>query len=144
LQARRLELVGRTLSAEGRDLDLARLDLAEFYLANNLTHEALGVLSVLRDTLRQPDMEAAIRLVEGATNVIAGRANEALVQLNSDVLTNNADARLWRTMARVQLGDLEGARHEALGSELLASNYPNWIRTRYLLAGIRAAVGRDD
>src|SRR5690606_33322119 len=39
LQQRRLELVDRTLQAEGRDLDLARLDLARFYLANNLSHE---------------------------------------------------------------------------------------------------------
>lgn len=144
LAARRLELVGRTLSAEGRDLDIARLDLAEFYLANNLSHEALGVLSVLRNTMRHPDLEASIRLIEGAANVIARRPADALAQLGDGVLASSADARLWRTMARVQLGDLDGARQEALGSELLAANYPGWIRTRYLLAGIRAAVGEED
>lgn len=144
LLQRRGELVGRTLVAEGRELDRARLDLARFYLANNLTHEALGTLSVLRSALTQPELEPAIRIVEGATNVIAGRASDAMQLLGVDQLANNPDARFWRTIARVQLNDLEGARLDALGAELLASGYPNWIRTRFLLAGIRAAVARED
>ena len=94
--------------------------------------------------MRHPDLEASIRLIEGAANVIARRPADALAQLGDGVLASSADARLWRTMARVQLGDLDGARQEALGSELLAANYPGWIRTRYLLAGIRAAVGEED
>lgn len=143
LRERREELVSRTLQAEGRDLDRARLDLASFYLANNLTHEALGVLSVLRASLRQPELETPIRIVEGATNVIANRPADALNTL-ADALSDNPDARFWRTIARAQLGDWEGARIEALGSELLASSYPNWIRTRFLLAGFRAAVERED
>ncbi|WP_196257653.1 hypothetical protein [Pelagibacterium limicola] len=144
LQQRRIELVGRTLSAEGRDLDRARLDLATFYLANNLAFESLGVLSTLRASLRQPDLESAIRIVEGAANAVAGRAREAVSLLGTEALAESSEARFWRTIARAQLGDWEGARMEALGSELLASNQPNWIRSRYLLAGIRAAVERED
>lgn len=144
LALRRGELVSRTLVAEGRELDRARLDLARFYLANNLTQEALGILSVLRSTLTQPELDPAIRMVEGAANVIAGRASQAMALLGADYLSNNPDARFWRTMARAQQSDWEGARMEALGAELLASSYPNWIRTRFLLAGIRAAVGRED
>lgn len=144
LAQRRGELISRTLNTEGRELDRARLDLARFYLANNLGQEALGVLRALRSNLSQPELEPALRIAEGAANVIAGRPSAAMGLLGIDYLENNADARFWRTMARAQQNDWEGARMDALGAELLASSYPSWIRTRFLLSGIRAAVWRED
>lgn len=141
---KRTEIVLRTAEDEGRMLERARLDLARFYLSNNYPHEALGVLSVMRGDVRQADLEPSVLITLGAANTLAGRTGEALLNLNSEILRDEADTMIWRAIARVQNSDFEGARLDAIGAEQAINGYPNWVRSRFLLAGTRAAIVRDD
>lgn len=143
-QDRLEEIVSRTASSEGRELDRARLDLARFYLGNNLSHEALGVLAVMQEGLRQPDLEPALAVTRAAANVLIGRPSEAMDGLNSDALRDDADTMIWRAIARTQLRDYAGARLDALGAEEVVDHYPNWVRNRFHLAGLLAAVESED
>ncbi|QJR18327.1 hypothetical protein [Pelagibacterium halotolerans] len=141
---RRDEYMARAAMAEGRDLDRARLDLAQFYLANDFAFEAIGVLNVLRRDLRQHSLEPAMNATLAAANALAGRHADALDLLNADAMLNDADAMIWRTIAKVDAGDFAGARLDAFGGDHVVDNYPNWIRARFHLAAIRAAVEQSD
>ena len=134
----------RAALAEGRELDRARLDLAQFYLSNNFAFEAIGVLDVLTRDLRQESLEPVMSATLGAANALAGRHAEALDLLNADRMLNDADAMIWRTIAKVDAGDFAGARLDAFGGDHVIDNYPNWVRARFHMAAIRAAVEQSD
>ena len=140
----RNEILARTSQSEGRALDGARLDLAQFYLGNNLAFEAIGVLEVMGRELRQESLTPQMNATLAAANALAGRSEDALALLNSDAMRDEADAMVWRTIAKAESGDFAGARLDAFGADTVVDNYPNWIRSRFHLAAIRAAVEEED
>ncbi|HWJ88375.1 MAG TPA: hypothetical protein VNS12_09920, partial [Pelagibacterium sp.] len=142
--AARSEILMRTAEAEGRELDRARLELAQFYLSNNLAAEAIGVLNVLAEDLRQTSLEPKVNILLAAANALAGRSSEAVAMLNTPAFRDDADAMVWRTIARTESGDFAGARVDAFGADLVIDNYPNWLRSKFHMAAIRAAVEQED
>ncbi len=141
---RRDEYQARAALAEGRALDRARLDLAQFYLSNDFAFEAIGVLNVLSRDLRQTSLEHELNATLAAANALAGRHVDALALLNAEIMLNDPDAMIWRTIAKVDAGDFAGARLDAFGGDHVVDNYPNWIRARFHMAAIRAAVEQSD
>jgi hypothetical protein len=144
LQAREQEMMARAAGTEGRARDLARMDLAQFYVANELALEALGVLKVLENELTSDDLLKRIRLNRAIANTQAGRTDDALAILNSGSFVDESDALMWRTIARAEAGDYKDARLDAISAETVFPSYPLWVRNKFLFAGIRAAVETND
>lgn len=142
--ARKEETMGRAASAEGRLRDVARLDLAQLYLANELSYEAIGVLGVLESELKSEDLRKKMRLVRAIADTLAGRPNDALATLSSGSFPEESDALMWRAMAKVDSGDYRGARLDAISAEAVAGTYPSWVQTKFLFAALRAAVETKD
>ena len=140
----RQELVERASATEGRLRDAARLDLASFYVANRFAHEALGVLGVMEDGLTAEDLRHKARLVRGIANTLAARPAEALAIFNGESFSEHVDALMWRSMAKLELYDYQGARADALVAEPVVDVYPGWVRTRFLLSAVRAAIKTND
>lgn len=140
----RNEILARAAQAEGRELDRARLDLAQFYLGNDFAYEAIGVLGVMAADLRQEGLKAEMNATLAAANALAGRPEAALALLNGEIMRNEADAMIWRTIAKVDSGDFAGARLDAFSADQVVDNYPNWVRARFHLAAIRAALEEED
>jgi hypothetical protein len=141
---RREDVMNRAAAAEGRARDLARLELAQLYVGNELSYEAIGVLEMLESELQSEDLRKKLRLVKAIADTLAVRPGDALAILNDGTFPDEADALLWRTMARVDANDYRGARTDALAAEGVAESYPLWIKTKFLFAGLRAAVETDD
>ncbi len=144
LIARRDELERMAAAGEGRDRDIARLDLAQYFLANHLSFEALGVLRVLENDLRAQDLTRRIRMTQAIANVQAGRSRDALQVLNAPSMEQEVDAQFWRTIARVDDNDFKGARLDAIEARAVAENYPIWARNDFHLAAARAAIETED
>lgn len=134
------ELEAAAAASDGRARDTARLDLANFFIANGLSHEALGILHVVGETLRNEDLLNKVRMSEAVANIMAGRPRDALAILNTQGLDQDIDAMFWRAIARANDGDYSGARSDATQSYSIADSYPSWAREKFLLAGARAAV----
>ncbi len=143
-RARSEELRDRAANTEGRDRENARLNLARLLLANRLGNEALGVLNVMIAENRIDDMLDDMLMVKAAASVVANRTQEALELLNSRQLSEEVDAVMWRSIARAQAFDFEGARSDVLSAETIIQAYPPWVRSRFLLSGLRAAVETSD
>jgi hypothetical protein len=141
---RREEAMAKAAAAEGRLRDMARLDLAQLYLGNDLSYEALGVLDVLESELKSDDLRKKIQLVRAIADTMAGRPRDALTILGSGTFPDESDALMWRTIARTDAGDFRGARSDAVAAEGIVGTYPVWIQTKFLFAGMRAAVETGD
>ncbi|WIY51634.1 hypothetical protein O9Z70_09035 [Devosia sp. YIM 151766] len=138
----RMELAAA--ASEGRDRDLARLDLAQFFVANRLAFEALGVLRVLEHELKAEDLTKQVRMTQAVANVMAGRPREALQVLNAASLDQEVDALFWRSLARASESDYRGARADALEARSIVDSYPEWLRNEFRLAAARSAVEAGD
>jgi hypothetical protein len=134
----------KAATAEGRQRDLARLELAQLYVGNELSFEAIGVLDVLGNELKSEDLRKKLLLVRAVADTLAVRPRDALSILNAGTFPEEADALLWRTIARTDANDFRGARVDALAAEGIVASYPLWVQTRFLFAGLRAAVETGD
>jgi hypothetical protein len=144
LETRKLDIMARAASTEGRLRDVARLDLAQFYVANQLSYEALGVLDVLDKELASEDLRKKLRLSKAIADTVATRPMDALAILNTGTFAEETDALMWRTIARSDAGDYKGARLDAIAAEGAYPSYPLWVRNKFLFAAIRAAVETKD
>lgn len=138
------DLLVAAADGEGRDRDVARLDLAQYYVANRFAHEALGVLDVLEADLKAEDLTRKIRMTRAIAETLAARPNEALAILNSPGIGQELDALLWRTIARAEGYDFKGARFDAIEANSIVENYPLWVRNKFYFAALRSAVETDD
>ena len=122
--ARREEAMAKAASAEGRLRDVARLDLAQLYLGNQLSYEAIGVLDVLESELKSDDLRKKIHLVRAIADTLAARPKDALSILGNGTFPEESDALMWRTIARADAGDFRGARSDALAAEASQGRKP--------------------
>ena len=137
-------LVARAARGEGEERDRARLDLAKLYLANQYGYESIGVLQVLEGELKSEDLTKEIRLISAIAGVVSHRPVDALGILNSPAFIDSVDALMWRAIAKADAYDFEGARADAAAAETVIGGYPAWIRSRFYLAAIRAAIETGD
>lgn len=131
-------------SAEGKARDIARLNLAQYYIANRFGLEAIGVLEVLEQDLQAEDLKRKIRLSLAIAETTAGRSADALRILNTPTMAQEVDALLWRTIARADVYDFKGAKMDAAEAAAVAPSYPAWVSNKFYLAAIRAAIETDD
>lgn len=137
-------LLANAADGEGRARDIARLDLAQYYTANQFAHEALGVLDVMEADLQAEDLTRKMRMTRAIASTLASRPADALSILNANSMAQELDALLWRTIARVDAYDFKGARSDAVEANGVVENYPVWVRNKFYFAAVRAAVEIDD
>jgi tetratricopeptide (TPR) repeat protein len=138
-------LLSKAASAEEpKALAEARLELAQFYVANRFAEEAIGVLSVLAPTVEDGEMSQRLRLTRAIADTLAVRPTDAIAILTEPSFLEDPDAVMWRAMARSEAGDYRGARLDAMASEVVLASYPAWVRQRFLLDAVRAAAETGD
>src|SRR5690606_32327381 len=90
---RRLDaMVAEAAGSEGRPRDVARLELAQYYGANQRSYEALGVLDVMEAGLEAEDLTRKMRMTRAIASTLAGRPADALSILNADSMGQEVDA----------------------------------------------------
>lgn len=134
------ELEAAAAASEGRMRDAARLDLANYLLANGLAHEALGILRVAGADTRDQATINKIKLSESIGNILAGRARDAITILDGPTFKEDIDAYFWRAIARSNASDFAGARSDAVQAYSANTDYADWARSLFLLAAGRAAI----
>lgn len=140
----REDLTVTASQTDGRERDIARLNLADYYLANQFAYEAIGVLHVLENELKDKNLTRKVRMSLAIADTMAVRPKDALDILNSDSLADAVDALLWRTIARADNYEFKGARSDALEAQGIVASYPLWARKRFYFAAVRSAVESDD
>ncbi|MBF0679244.1 MAG: hypothetical protein IR164_09930 [Devosia sp.] len=127
-------------ASDGVSRDTARLDLGLYFLANGLALEALGVFEVAGSSLRDSALRPRIEMSLAAASVVAGRPADGLATLNDRRFDQDVDAMFWRAIARTAVNDFSGALADATQAYSISDGYPSWLRAKFQLAAIRAAV----
>jgi hypothetical protein len=141
---KREKLSEQAAEKEGQAREVARLNLAQYYVGNQFGEEALGVLRVLESDLKSDELRKKVKLTEAIANVLAARPGESLNILNSAAFSDEVDAVMWRTIARTETFDYVGARNDALASQSVIDAYPVWVQKKFLFASIRSALETND
>lgn len=141
---KRERLSEQAAEKEGQAREVARLNLAQFYVGNQFGEEAIGVLRVLESDLKSDELRKKVKLTEAIANVLAARPGEALGILNSSAFSDEVDAVMWRAIARTETFDYVGARNDALASQSIVDAYPVWVQKKFLFAAIRSALETSD
>jgi len=127
----------RRAAAEGCDEGArveARLSLARFLLAHELSAETLGALKVAAINQPQLDIDPGYRLMRAAANVMMGRVRDARGDLEASALAEDPAAALWRGYAAWLQRDWATARKELeRGKSALVAQPPGW-RPKFELA----------
>jgi hypothetical protein len=143
-EARVDDLTAVASRADGQARDAARLDLARFYLANRFGFEAISVLGVMQAESKSADLKRDAQLMLAAADVVSARPADALAILDTKTFADDIDAQLWRSLAETDMGDFVRARHDAVAADSIIGTYPGWVRARFRLSGVRAAIETDD
>lgn len=105
----------------------ARMALARFLVGSQLAHEAIGVLDLLAETDPQVLSDAEFRGLRGASKAIAGRYEEASVDLASPTLARDPSSALWRGYIAAKSSRWTEARKAfAEGYAALPQFAPDW------------------
>ena len=111
-ETRQSQLISAAAAApEGKRL-APRLDLARFYLARSMYAEAKGVLDVVMSQQRPDTEDVTPRVLRAVTEIMLGRPDAALKDLNDPGVGDQHDAPLWRALAYARQGKW-GRAHES-------------------------------
>lgn len=121
-----------------------RLSLAQFYFANGLAAEAMGLLRTIatsdEELARRPDVKA----LRGASQFMLGRFAEAEEDLDDRSLNGFAEAELWRGASNAAQGKWASAiEHFARAGEI-PGGYPRNFATQLAMLAAEAAIRAGD
>ena len=118
----------------------ARRQEAQFYVANRLDAEALGVVAQMQssDPTLQDDPE--LQTIKAAADVMMARYRDARSALSATAFANDPHAAIWRGLADAGLRRWPEARHALMLAMSVIGRYPpNW-QARVRLAYAHAAI----
>ena len=122
----------------------AQLDLARFYLAWELPHEAMGVIKYIKITNPQASKAPELIGLMGVAQTMAGRGREAIETLSAPEIADDAASQLWASMAALMSGDpIEARKRFARGSSALAGFSPEY-KAKFTLNEALAAQQTGD
>jgi tetratricopeptide (TPR) repeat protein len=142
--SRQDELIRAVAEAPERRRMAARLDVARFYLAQNLFGEAKGVLDVaVADGHQDAEVPAAL-VMRAVAEIMLGHAASALKGLSNPAVHDDYDAPLWRAMALAGQGKWAEAREGFKTIETASATIPVELRRVALKDAARTAIEVGD
>ncbi|MBL4645030.1 MAG: hypothetical protein JKY99_01060, partial [Rhizobiales bacterium] len=121
-----------------------RLDVARFYLANGMPHEANGMLKLAFIEDPRIANKPEIMLLQAAALTLAQRPKDAWKVLSHPRLVDDADGAFWKTMAANDKMDWEAAYGASKRGRAVLGAYPEQVQHRFLLSGARSALEYND
>ncbi len=121
----------------------ARLKLAQYYLSEGLSTEALGVLRQIERT--EPDFYKNTRLsaMTGAANFLLSRYQDAASAFAAKELDGLPEVHYWRAMLSDLLGNPDAPFDYMANREAYINHYPPSLRQRLaILAADRAVAAK--
>jgi tetratricopeptide (TPR) repeat protein len=128
-------------TAQKAQMNVARLRLARFYLAQGFAPEALGVMDLIQNS--DPGLKGDIHLttMRAAAEVQMGRYRDARSELAGPLFEADRHAALWRGLADAGMENWKPAQSELEMAGTILSRYPVAWRGRAILAEAEAAMG---
>ncbi|MBA2398197.1 MAG: tetratricopeptide repeat protein [Bradyrhizobium sp.] len=141
----RLDALIKATAAAGPDgLSQARLDLAEFYMARGMFHEARGVTNLILSETKAGSEEAAVVMVHAVASILIGHPERGLKDLANPAIGNGYDSQLWKALAFARQGKWADAREKFKNAEFSIAALPLEMQRIVTADAMRAALEVKD
>ncbi len=134
---RQSELIRIAAAAPPTQRKLARLNLARFYLAQDMPAEAKAVLDV---ALADGAEDVTGSILKAIANVLLDRPEEALKELAGPAIGSQQDAPIWRAIALARQGRWDEARAGFKNLDAAIGALPIQLQRMAIAQSLRASI----
>lgn len=106
----------------------ARMELAKFYLAQKMGHEAVAVLDLVAQEDEAMLARPEFRALRGAAQFLKSRFKEALQDLSHPSLAGNHEAEFWKAATQASIGQIKVAAEEMRRTGSILRKYPRNLK----------------
>ena len=131
-----------TTSAEQKTR--ARMELARFYMARGMYHEAKGVADFVLDESKPGFEDSGALMLRAVANIIIGRPAAGLHDLANPVIGANYDSQLWQGLAKGRQGKWAEAREKFKNVEFAIASLPPELQRIVVMEAMRASLEVKD
>jgi tetratricopeptide (TPR) repeat protein len=131
-------------NASAEQKQRARMDLARFYMARGMYHEAKGVADFILDDSKPGSEDPGALLLRAVAHIIIGRPTAGLHDLANPVIGNNYDSQLWQGLAKARQGKWAEAREKFKNVEFAIASLPPELQRIVLMDAMRASLEVKD
>ena len=133
-------LEAEAAATEPERLAPAYLNLARFYAAHTLGPEALGAIAVALDAEPQRENDASVLALRAAAQLMVGRTDAAMQDLEQTEIAADPAAAMWRAHAAFQKADFAGALADfGFAEPIIDEMRADWAK-RFSLEAAEAAL----
>jgi tetratricopeptide (TPR) repeat protein len=123
----------------------AQLNAARYYFANGYAPEALGHLRIAAGADPAIEETGPFRAVRGAAQLLMGHADLAQADLDSPLLSGDAESQFWRAAAHVATDASPAGENKALAAGLpFLKDYPHALKWPLAATAATAAIAAGD
>lgn len=122
----------------------ARMELARFYMARGMYHEAKGVADFVLDESKQGFEDPGALLLRAVAHILIGRPTAGLHDLANPVISTNHDSQLWQGLAKARQGKWAEAREKFKNVEFAIASLPPELQRVVLMGAMRASLEVKD
>jgi hypothetical protein len=137
-------LIKATAAAGKEDLSQARLDLANFYMARGMFHEARGVTNLILSETKVGSEEAAVVMVRAVASILIGHPERGLKDLANPAVGNGYDSQLWKALALARQAKWADAREKFKNAEFSIAALPLEMQRIVTADAMRASLEVKD
>lgn len=137
-------LINATAAAGEDNVSHARLDLANFYMARGMFHEARGVTNLILSETKVGSEEAAVLMVHAVASILIGNPERGLKDLANPAIGNGYDSQLWKALAFARQGKWADAREKFKNAEFSIAALPLEMQRIVTADAMRAALEVKD
>ncbi|MDB5654312.1 MAG: tetratricopeptide 4 protein, partial [Tardiphaga sp.] len=137
-------LVNAASLADANTRTAARMDLARFYMARGMYHEAKGVADLAISDSKTGQENPVALIVHAVASTLMGRPEQTLKDIANPVLGPGYDAELWKALAYSKQDKWVLAREKFKNAELAISSLPADLQRIALIQALRASLEVKD
>ncbi|MBI5318734.1 tetratricopeptide repeat protein [Bradyrhizobium sp.] len=131
-----------TISVEQKQR--ARMDLARFYMARGMYHEAKGMADFVLDEAKPGFEDPGALLLRAVAHILIGRPTAGLHDLANPVIGNNYDSQLWQGLAKARQAKWAEAREKFKNVEFAIASLPPELQRIVVMDAMRASLEVKD
>ena len=137
-------LIKVAAEAEPEQKTQARLDLANFYMARAMYHEARGVTNLIYSETKRGSEEAAVMMVHAVASILIGHPERGLKDLVNPAIGNGYDSQLWKGFAFARQEKWADAREKFKNAEFSIASLPLDLQRIVTADAMRASLEVKD
>ncbi|MHC2333336.1 tetratricopeptide repeat protein [Bradyrhizobium sp. USDA 4454] len=137
-------LIGAMSTANAEQLPLARLDLAEFYMARGMYQEAHGVTNLILSESKRGSETASVVMVHAVASILIGHPERGIKDLANPVIGNGYDSQLWKGLAFAREGKWPEAREKFKNAEFAVATLPPDLQRIVTMDSMKASLEVKD